>query len=213
MAGRLPHGGERVSAGIADYRYVDAGPDWATGGAVGTGRRNSRRARDVRWLLWSHTFSRVARERCAAQGDMRTMAERVAVIGAGQMGNGIAHVFAQNGFDVTMIDVSAERARARQATRSRRISIGRSRKGTLQPRDKDAILGRVAHAQSIDAVTARRSSSKRRRKTATSSSRSSPTSTRPPRRTRFSRRTRARSRSPRSRRAPSGPRTSSACTS
>jgi 3-hydroxybutyryl-CoA dehydrogenase len=34
------------------------------------------------------------------------MAERVAVIGAGQMGNGIAHVFAQSGFDVTMIDVS-----------------------------------------------------------------------------------------------------------
>ncbi|HWH51703.1 MAG TPA: 3-hydroxyacyl-CoA dehydrogenase NAD-binding domain-containing protein, partial [Gemmatimonadaceae bacterium] len=33
------------------------------------------------------------------------MAERVAVIGAGQMGNGIAHVFAQNGFDVAMIDV------------------------------------------------------------------------------------------------------------
>ena len=35
------------------------------------------------------------------------MAERVAVIGAGQMGNGIAHVFAQSGFDVAMIDVSA----------------------------------------------------------------------------------------------------------
>ena len=36
------------------------------------------------------------------------MAERVAVLGAGQMGNGIAHVFAQSGFDVTMIDVSAD---------------------------------------------------------------------------------------------------------
>ena len=31
----------------------------------------------------------------------------VAVVGAGQMGNGIAHVFATSGYAVTMIDVSA----------------------------------------------------------------------------------------------------------
>ena len=31
---------------------------------------------------------------------------KVAVIGAGTMGNGIAHVFAQNGYPVTMIDIS-----------------------------------------------------------------------------------------------------------
>jgi len=31
----------------------------------------------------------------------------VSVIGAGQMGNGIAHVFAQAGFSVTLIDVNA----------------------------------------------------------------------------------------------------------
>ena len=35
------------------------------------------------------------------------MNDRIAVIGAGQMGNGIAHVFAQSGFPVTIIDVSA----------------------------------------------------------------------------------------------------------
>ena len=29
----------------------------------------------------------------------------ISVIGAGTMGNGIAHVFAQNGFSVTLIDV------------------------------------------------------------------------------------------------------------
>ncbi|MCX6291791.1 MAG: 3-hydroxybutyryl-CoA dehydrogenase [Bacteroidetes bacterium] len=32
----------------------------------------------------------------------------IAVIGAGTMGNGIAHVFAQNGFPVALIDVSAD---------------------------------------------------------------------------------------------------------
>ena len=36
------------------------------------------------------------------------MSETIAVIGAGQMGNGIAHVAAQAGIPVTMIDVSAD---------------------------------------------------------------------------------------------------------
>ena len=31
--------------------------------------------------------------------------KEIAVIGAGTMGNGIAHVFAQSGFNVTLIDV------------------------------------------------------------------------------------------------------------
>ena len=33
--------------------------------------------------------------------------KNIAVIGAGTMGNGIAHVFAQNGFQVHLIDISA----------------------------------------------------------------------------------------------------------
>jgi len=79
------------------------------------------------------------------------MAERVAVIGAGQMGNGIAHVFAQNGFDVAMIDVSAD------ALERGRNTIGANldrqiKKGTLQAADKDAILGRIATERSVEAV-------------------------------------------------------------
>ena len=50
------------------------------------------------------------------------MAERVAVIGAGQMGNGIAHVFAQSGYDVTMIDVSANALERGKATIAGRFS-------------------------------------------------------------------------------------------
>ena len=34
--------------------------------------------------------------------------KKIVVIGAGTMGNGITHVFAQNGFKVTMIDISME---------------------------------------------------------------------------------------------------------
>ena len=34
--------------------------------------------------------------------------KNIAVIGAGTMGNGIAHVFAQNGYQVNIIDISKE---------------------------------------------------------------------------------------------------------
>ncbi|MEO6327650.1 MAG: 3-hydroxyacyl-CoA dehydrogenase NAD-binding domain-containing protein [Ginsengibacter sp.] len=37
---------------------------------------------------------------------VQTMIQKVSVIGAGTMGNGIAHVFAQNGFKVNLIDIS-----------------------------------------------------------------------------------------------------------
>ena len=34
--------------------------------------------------------------------------QNISVIGAGTMGNGIAHVFAQNGYKVNLIDVSSD---------------------------------------------------------------------------------------------------------
>ncbi len=42
--------------------------------------------------------------------------KNIAVIGAGTMGNGIAHVFAQHGFKVVLIDVSQERLGSALAT-------------------------------------------------------------------------------------------------
>jgi 3-hydroxybutyryl-CoA dehydrogenase len=80
------------------------------------------------------------------------MAERIAVIGAGQMGNGIAHVFAQSGFDVTMIDVSAD-ALARGTSTIAGNLDRQIKKGTLQASDKDAILSRVATNQSLGAAS------------------------------------------------------------
>ena len=41
-----------------------------------------------------------------------TVIKSIGVIGAGQMGNGIAHVFALNGYDVLLNDIDAERIQA-----------------------------------------------------------------------------------------------------
>ena len=68
--------------------------------------------------------------------------KHVAVIGAGTMGNGIAHVFAQNGSNVRLIDVSQEALdRALQtigANLDRQI-----KKGALSEEDKAATLSRL----------------------------------------------------------------------
>jgi 3-hydroxybutyryl-CoA dehydrogenase len=80
------------------------------------------------------------------------MAERVAVIGAGQMGNGIAHVFAQNGFDVTMIDVSAAALERGKGTIAGNLDR-QIKKGALQQADKDSILGRIKTDSSFAAAS------------------------------------------------------------
>ena len=79
------------------------------------------------------------------------MAERVAVIGAGQMGNGIAHVFAQAGFSVVMIDV-AEAALARGRDTIAKNLDRQIKKGTLTAEDRSTILERVTTTSSLDAV-------------------------------------------------------------
>jgi 3-hydroxybutyryl-CoA dehydrogenase len=79
------------------------------------------------------------------------MGDTVAVIGAGQMGNGIAHVFAQSGFDVTMIDVSADALERGKSTIASNLDR-QIKKGTLQATDRDAILGRVRTANALDAA-------------------------------------------------------------
>jgi 3-hydroxybutyryl-CoA dehydrogenase len=79
------------------------------------------------------------------------MADRVAVLGAGQMGNGIAHVFAQSGFPVTMIDVSRDALSRGLDTIAKNLDR-QVKRGTLQPADKEATLGRIATEASVDAA-------------------------------------------------------------
>ena len=79
------------------------------------------------------------------------MSETIAVLGAGQMGNGIAHVFAQAGHPVTMIDISADALRRGVDTISKNLDR-QVKKGTVTESDKAAVLGRVTTKESLDAV-------------------------------------------------------------
>ena len=40
--------------------------------------------------------------------------QNISVIGSGTMGNGIAHVFAQNGYQVSLVDINQEALYLRQ---------------------------------------------------------------------------------------------------
>ena len=79
------------------------------------------------------------------------MTESIAVIGAGQMGNGIAHTAAQAGLSVTMIDVSADALAKGRATIEKNLER-QVKKGVLDAATRDAALGRIATATDIGAV-------------------------------------------------------------
>ena len=68
---------------------------------------------------------------------------RIGVIGAGLMGNGIAHVAALGGYDVVLSDVARERVDAALATIGKNLARGVA-KGTVAQADADAALARIA---------------------------------------------------------------------
>ena len=74
---------------------------------------------------------------------------KVGVIGAGQMGNGIAHVCALANYDVLLFDVSKERIEAGLATidgnMTRQVGSGR-----ITEAQRDAALARITAASSME---------------------------------------------------------------
>lgn len=74
---------------------------------------------------------------------------KVGIIGAGQMGNGIAHVIALAGYDVAMHDLTEERVQTALATidgnLARQVSSGK-----ISDDDRKAALKHISHAQSYE---------------------------------------------------------------
>ena len=77
--------------------------------------------------------------------------EKIGVIGAGQMGNGIAHVCALAGYDVLMEDYNPEAlGRARETIRK---NLGRQvARGVVTQGDADAALARIRTATDLEGM-------------------------------------------------------------
>ena len=80
--------------------------------------------------------------------------QKVTVIGAGTMGNGIAHIFAQSGFDVTIVDVKQEFLD--KALETIKGNLARQvKKGTLTGEDAATTLSRISTTTNLEIVAKR----------------------------------------------------------
>lgn len=73
----------------------------------------------------------------------------ITVIGAGTMGNGIAHVFAMNGFKVKLVDISAEGLQKGMNTISKNLDR-MIRKEKISEADKEATLNNLQTFTSLE---------------------------------------------------------------
>jgi 3-hydroxybutyryl-CoA dehydrogenase len=76
---------------------------------------------------------------------------RIGVVGAGTMGNGIAQVFMQAGFEVKVIDAAAEALDRARGTIEKSLAKF-VEKGKLAPADRDAALARLSTETDVYAL-------------------------------------------------------------
>jgi 3-hydroxybutyryl-CoA dehydrogenase len=87
--------------------------------------------------------------RSARSGETPPAIRKIGVVGAGQMGNGIAHVCALSGFHVLLNDVAAERISEGLATISGNLARQVSRK-RISEEDRQAAIKRITPANTLD---------------------------------------------------------------
>lgn len=75
--------------------------------------------------------------------------KKIGVIGAGQMGNGIAHVFAQSGFTVILQDIQQAFVDKGLATIDKNLQRGVD-KGRMTAEHKAEVLGRISGTTKLD---------------------------------------------------------------
>jgi 3-hydroxybutyryl-CoA dehydrogenase len=80
--------------------------------------------------------------------------DRIAVVGAGTMGNGIAHVAAQHGKSVLLVDVASEALERARATISTNLDR-QIKKGVADASAKEATLGRIELSNDLAAAAKR----------------------------------------------------------
>lgn len=77
------------------------------------------------------------------------MIRKIGVLGAGQMGNGIAHVFAQFGFDVVLFDIAAPQLE-KAVTTIRQNLERQAKKGAISDSLIGETMGRIVSTQQMD---------------------------------------------------------------
>jgi 3-hydroxybutyryl-CoA dehydrogenase len=75
--------------------------------------------------------------------------KNIVVIGAGTMGNGIAHTAAASGFDVTLVEVAQQFLDRGMKTIDANLQRGVD-KGKMTAEEKQAVLGRIRGTTSVD---------------------------------------------------------------
>jgi 3-hydroxybutyryl-CoA dehydrogenase len=80
----------------------------------------------------------------------KVMITKVAVIGSGTMGNGIAHVFAQNGHEVNLIDISSEALEKAMATIEKNLDR-QVKKERIDDAKKQVTLNNITAFTAMDA--------------------------------------------------------------
>jgi 3-hydroxybutyryl-CoA dehydrogenase len=77
---------------------------------------------------------------------------RVAVVGAGTMGNGIAHAFAQHGHPVSLIDVASAQLERARTTITANLER-QAKKGAVTAEERDATIARLDMTTDRERVT------------------------------------------------------------
>ncbi|HEX7150084.1 MAG TPA: 3-hydroxybutyryl-CoA dehydrogenase [Thermoanaerobaculia bacterium] len=77
--------------------------------------------------------------------------KNIVVIGAGTMGNGIAHTAAAHGFDVTLVDVSDAVLDRAVKTITANLQRGVD-KGKMTAEERDAVVGRIRRETSVEKI-------------------------------------------------------------
>jgi 3-hydroxybutyryl-CoA dehydrogenase len=96
-----------------------------------------------------------SRGKAKPAGDVKasqaSIVKKVGIIGAGQMGNGIAHVIALAGYDVALNDLKKDAVDKALATIDKNMAR-QIKKGLISDGDKATALKRISYAPSFDAL-------------------------------------------------------------